>query len=240
MKTCPSCSRAYQDDSLSFCLDDGSPLLSASVEPPATQRIPPPPRTDPNAATQLYSGQPSYQPQPFAPQPQYGAWTPPPQPQRSSGKRWFVIIGALVVLGIGTLIGLIILGAVVGSRKPTSSYSSTSPTSITADKLRGSWSGFQNGETTTLWINSSYGNTFSGTKEQGDTAVAFEGTINPTTREVTIRETKVVRGTPYSGGNGWALGTEKGTLSYDGQSMSGTGNDKYNPTTPYQWSYKKQ
>lgn len=31
-KTCPSCSRAYADDSLSYCLDDGTPLNPASMQ----------------------------------------------------------------------------------------------------------------------------------------------------------------------------------------------------------------
>ena len=36
MKKCPECSRTYSDDTLSFCLEDGS-LLSASYDPDATQ-----------------------------------------------------------------------------------------------------------------------------------------------------------------------------------------------------------
>ena len=41
MKTCPTCKRTY-DDSLRFCLEDGS-ILSASYDPQATQRMPGPP-----------------------------------------------------------------------------------------------------------------------------------------------------------------------------------------------------
>src|SRR6266536_902570 len=38
MKRCPECGRNYNDDSMSFCLDDGSELLfgPASVDEPAT------------------------------------------------------------------------------------------------------------------------------------------------------------------------------------------------------------
>ncbi len=32
MKSCPTCSRAYSDDTLNFCLDDGSPLSNSSIE----------------------------------------------------------------------------------------------------------------------------------------------------------------------------------------------------------------
>ncbi|HEX7530893.1 MAG TPA: hypothetical protein VF333_07110, partial [Pyrinomonadaceae bacterium] len=35
MKRCPQCNRTYADDGLSFCLDDGSPLLSTSVPTPS-------------------------------------------------------------------------------------------------------------------------------------------------------------------------------------------------------------
>ncbi|HKC62792.1 MAG TPA: hypothetical protein VKB86_04110 [Pyrinomonadaceae bacterium] len=45
MKRCPACQRTYPDDSMTFCLDDGTPLLN--VEPgtfdaPPTLRIPEP------------------------------------------------------------------------------------------------------------------------------------------------------------------------------------------------------
>jgi tetratricopeptide (TPR) repeat protein len=39
MKHCPTCKRTYADDSLRFCLEDGS-ILSASGDPQATQRLP--------------------------------------------------------------------------------------------------------------------------------------------------------------------------------------------------------
>jgi tetratricopeptide (TPR) repeat protein len=39
MKSCPTCKRTYADDSLRFCLEDGS-ILSASFDPQATQRLP--------------------------------------------------------------------------------------------------------------------------------------------------------------------------------------------------------
>jgi hypothetical protein len=41
MKQCPQCHRLYEDDSLRFCLDDGTPLVrqSQSEKPPTTVRI---------------------------------------------------------------------------------------------------------------------------------------------------------------------------------------------------------
>jgi hypothetical protein len=42
MKTCPKCKRQYKDDSLRFCLEDGTPLFSAhDSEAPPTEIIPP-------------------------------------------------------------------------------------------------------------------------------------------------------------------------------------------------------
>ena len=39
MKKCPACNRTYTDDTLKFCLEDGS-SLSAAYDPQATQRLP--------------------------------------------------------------------------------------------------------------------------------------------------------------------------------------------------------
>src|SRR5690242_19558261 len=41
MKTCPKCHRAYEDETLRFCLEDGSPLFDArDSEAPATEILP--------------------------------------------------------------------------------------------------------------------------------------------------------------------------------------------------------
>jgi hypothetical protein len=41
MKRCPKCKRSYEDDTLRFCLDDGSPLFdSRDSEAPATEILP--------------------------------------------------------------------------------------------------------------------------------------------------------------------------------------------------------
>ena len=46
MKRCPQCNREYTDDSLRFCLEDGTPLVAprTSVEPPPTEILPARPR----------------------------------------------------------------------------------------------------------------------------------------------------------------------------------------------------
>jgi hypothetical protein len=61
MKRCPTCQRTYTDDSLTFCLEDGAPLLveaSSSAEPPATMILsePPPTSSDRSSApTEVYN-----------------------------------------------------------------------------------------------------------------------------------------------------------------------------------------
>src|SRR5690242_6451277 len=41
MKTCPKCNRGYDDETLRFCLEDGSPLFDArDSEAPATEILP--------------------------------------------------------------------------------------------------------------------------------------------------------------------------------------------------------
>ena len=46
MKRCPQCNREYADDSLRFCLEDGTPLRASrtSLEPPPTEVLPARPR----------------------------------------------------------------------------------------------------------------------------------------------------------------------------------------------------
>jgi hypothetical protein len=106
--------------------------------------------------------------------------------------------------------------------------------------LAGSWSGIQNGNPASLTIVGGEGNAFSGTKVQGVNQVSFVGTIDPKTRRVTMRETKLLKGTPYSNGSGWSLASETGALSADGKKLSGTGTDEYTRKTPYTWSYRKK
>ncbi|HMF55419.1 MAG TPA: hypothetical protein VK619_03590 [Pyrinomonadaceae bacterium] len=112
MKRCPNCNRTYTDDALSFCLDDGSPLVNADADPHATLLYPPPRDTSPQPpAPPSYSQQPQNQ---FAapPPPSWGP-TPPPAPARKkSALPW--IIGGLVV-GAVFIVGAIVVLALIGS-----------------------------------------------------------------------------------------------------------------------------
>lgn len=79
MKRCPSCDRTYTDDALSFCPNDGTPLVTdapASFDPQATIVAPPPkvssPFDQPSGPTDW----------PSSPQPMQNDWSsqPPPAP----------------------------------------------------------------------------------------------------------------------------------------------------------------
>ncbi|MDX6528543.1 MAG: hypothetical protein QOH41_833 [Blastocatellia bacterium] len=105
MKRCPQCNRTYTDDALSFCLDDGSPLLStggpAPSDPSATIQYPQARDTSPQATIAFNPGQ---APPPPTPPPSWNPM-PPPGPQKRSVWPWLLGIGAvLVFLAIGVVI----------------------------------------------------------------------------------------------------------------------------------------
>src|SRR5438046_7678962 len=79
MKRCPQCNRSYTDDALSFCLDDGTPLISASAptsfDPSATVQYPQSRETSPQPTIAYTPGQPQQAPLPPPSQP---PWSPMP------------------------------------------------------------------------------------------------------------------------------------------------------------------
>jgi len=121
MKRCPQCNRTYTDDALSFCLDDGSPLVStgapSSFDPSATVQYPQPRETSPQPTIAFNPSQP---PTPPTPPP---SWTPmpPAQPQKRSVWPWVLGIGAvLVFMGIGVVILLVAIANVANDNNGNS------------------------------------------------------------------------------------------------------------------------
>lgn len=58
MKRCATCQRTFADDNLTFCLDDGSPLLRVDAnwaDSPATAFIPEPRATNPQPPPQVFN-----------------------------------------------------------------------------------------------------------------------------------------------------------------------------------------
>ena len=103
MKLCPTCKRSFDDDSLSFCLDDGTPLISdsggradsqetlvspAPVVPPGgrANAVPPtqygqlPGKATVNVSAFNAASPPAYAPPPavYAPPPVAYGYAPPP------------------------------------------------------------------------------------------------------------------------------------------------------------------
>jgi hypothetical protein len=112
MKRCPQCNRNYSDDALSFCLDDGSPLVSAaapsSFDPAATIAYPQSRETTPQPTiaypSQAPATPPPQQPHLSTPPPSWSPM-PPSAPQKKSVWPWLLGIGAvLVFMGIGVVI----------------------------------------------------------------------------------------------------------------------------------------
>lgn len=252
MKSCPTCKRTYPDDTLAFCLEDGT-VLSAPFDPTsidpynrradraATEILPSPARS---AETVPSSQQPTRQNFP----PAYGA-LPGYSGARSPGtsNRWIVISVALGLVLIAA--GVIALSLViwVGNRNsnvtPATSTSSDTPQSTpkispTPSRLNlaGTWQGVTDGDPATLVINSSEDDSYQGTEMISASVkirIEVEVQIDSTTRRVTIVENRLIEGDGY-----WNLGTNSGTLSADGRKMSGTAIDVKGKK--YSWSFSRQ
>ena len=110
MKICPRCQKTYTDDSLNFCLEDGSVLTQAAADMPETVMINQPRITQP---------QPSMASQPVSQPGGQPAWNTAPQqysmqPPKKSSKMWIwvvLILGVLAVVCGGGLVGLVYIGS---------------------------------------------------------------------------------------------------------------------------------
>jgi len=118
MKCCPACQRTYTNDSLSYCLEDGSTLFSATADSndlAATLIIPEPRMTAPvNQETHRPTPTP---PQPFsAPTPAWHPQTPaqalPVAPLRQG--RGIAVTALVFALTAFVLLGFCIIGGATG------------------------------------------------------------------------------------------------------------------------------
>ena len=113
MKRCPTCSRSFDDDTLSFCLDDGTPLIGDTARRADSQETlvspspaAPQPETGGSPATQIYGqlpGKATVSASQFT-LPVAQAYTP--QPRRT----WPWVVAVLVAF---IVIGGIVIAAVV-------------------------------------------------------------------------------------------------------------------------------
>jgi hypothetical protein len=104
MKRCPTCNKTFTDQNLSFCIEDGTPLVAIAEADETTVVSPQPPRANANAETEPYvprDWQRDYQPP--------GSFDPPGEKRRMWP--WVAAIaGALLigVIGLGIALALIV------------------------------------------------------------------------------------------------------------------------------------
>lgn len=129
MKRCPACSRTYADDSLRFCLEDGTPLIAGQSDAP-TITIPaaePPPTIAYGAPVPTINpGSPAGAPRSDA-APASPAWAPTPI-TRQKRKLWPWVLGAFIllcILGVGFIVVIIGLAS-LGSDSTNSTNSANS------------------------------------------------------------------------------------------------------------------
>jgi serine/threonine protein kinase len=180
--------------------------------------------------------------------------------QKSPLLNWVIGIGAVAVLAIGLVgVGIAIkFGADMiftpNSTPPNGQAQTATPApteaantpatgtdsdvktvSATLNDLRGRWTGTYGsmGQPATLIIKTHDGKALEGVLEQGAVRVAFMGTIK--SGSIRMKQSAVLSG------DGWSLGEDTGTVSNDGQSMSGTGKDIFGGSMgmTYQWSFKR-
>jgi hypothetical protein len=109
MKTCPTCYRSYSDDTLAFCLDDGTPL---SVDNSEATRVIPAGSIVPGATIPSSSTQPQQsRGQTFSSQ----AITNSP---RKTNPLLYVIIALLALIAGGGLVALLMFGRSSTVRNP--------------------------------------------------------------------------------------------------------------------------
>lgn len=104
MKLCPACSRVYDDDSLRFCLEDGTNLVDKSDATAA-----PPTLTLPTPQNQIPTMKQAFQP---ASAPVHDAQGPPVVPpitEKRSLLPWLLAAGALLLLGSSIVLAVFVM-----------------------------------------------------------------------------------------------------------------------------------
>jgi hypothetical protein len=171
----------------------------------------------------------------------------------SSGKHWLAVgIAAFLVLIAGFVL-LLAGGVWMSSRNsteqnrelksdvpPASNTSKSTPVPESAPSpakldIAGRWVGISDESPATLVISSSDSDFYEGieTAGLGKVRIAVDIQVDPETRHVTINETRLL-----DGQGSWNLGTNNGTISSDGNKMSGTAKDVKGKT--YSWSFTRQ
>jgi hypothetical protein len=107
---------------------------------------------------------------------------------------------------------------------------------VRATDLRGTWNGTwgYDHDSCTIEIKSVEGDRIFGTLYKDEAAISVAGEFDAEGQRVLLREIRVLSLGNFSG---WSLGTNTGTFSPDGRTLSGTGIDKWGS---YNWRVIKQ
>jgi hypothetical protein len=141
MKACPTCNRTYADESLTYCLADGS-LLSAPFDPEATQRLHLPHTNNPAKTEVLLSNPPVAQ--------------PIKQTDRSSLK-YIVLVLLVLIAGVGITVWLNsgakkTITATASSTRSSAGAVTYQPSNVLDQSLATAWSEGVSGPGTGEWI----------------------------------------------------------------------------------------
>ena len=181
----------------------------------------------------------------------FSASVPQARPARRSAK-WLLLVAAALIL----FVGLVAIGIAVKfgfdylavnrtvnenvSPPPVTSPSIAETTTTANDvnvDLKGTWAGTYGpmNYASRLVINNHNGKELDGVLEQGTVRVAFNGTYDPSSRSVRLKQTEVLQG------QDWSLGEDVGTLSADGKKLSGSGKDAVGGMLgiSYNWTFNK-
>lgn len=178
MKRCPTCKKTFTDQNLSFCIDDGTPLVTvdtpADDTPDETTLVMPSPGNGESGAAEP-SGQsvPAYQPP--------RSYVPPDYRAESKRKTWPWVLGLLVFVLV-LVAGLGIAGAILVPRMLRAS-SNTNTTNANANVRRSNSNPNLNGE------NSNSGSA-DGNENSNDNSDAEDTTLPPTDEEKVLADLK--------------------------------------------------
>ena len=173
--------------------------------------------------------------------------------QKTNLWKWIVGLVVVAVLGLTLIAFGIAVKFWLDCTKDTNSSITTSteqrqpttnpdeenrdaPQIIRPGDLRGTWTGTYGptNQPAKLIITRHDGDAIEGVLEQSSYRVVFEGSI--TSEAIRMTQTKVLAG------EGWSLGEDTGTVSKDGNRISGTGSDPIGGTLgiTYQWSFSRR
>ena len=178
MKRCPTCKKTFTDQNLSFCIDDGTPLVTVDTpadDTPDEATLVMPSSGGAESGSAGSSGQsvPAYQPT--------GSYVPRDDPEQNKRKTWPWVLGLLAFVLV-LVAGLGIAGAILVPRMLRAS-SNTNTTNSNANVQRNNPNPNLNGE------NSNSG--LAGENEnRNDNSDAEDTTLPPTDREKVLADLK--------------------------------------------------